>query len=89
MTNPGRHKGWVKYWDFKPTEDSIRISGGKADIDDFGTEIDLGYSYGYSANTRIFFTYALMSPDDGLTGGGSNPDDSVERFYGGINLKFR
>lgn len=94
MTNPGRHKAWARYWNFAPTEDSVKqTTGVTEDIDDFGTEIDLGYSYGYSANARFFFTYAQFSPDDGLTNDG-NPatedhDDAVERIYGGLYLKFK
>lgn len=91
MTNPGRHKAFVKYWQFVPTEDSVRVSsgsGGTVDIEDYGTEIDVGYSYGYSENARLFFTYANFSPDEGLVGS-NNPDDSIERIYGGLNLKFK
>ncbi len=94
MTNPGRHKAWLKYWSFSPTEDSVD-DGNPAtsdDVDDYGTEIDLGYTYGYSANTKLFFNLAQFSPDDGLidlVSSTPNHDDEVLRLYGGLYLKFK
>ncbi|HXI02864.1 MAG TPA: hypothetical protein VNI57_06760 [Candidatus Saccharimonadales bacterium] len=90
MTNPGRHMGYVKYWDFKPTEDMIKTSttGPKTHVYDYGTELDLGYSYGYTANVKLFATVAQFMPDRGVTGSASAPQDTIERIYGGLWLKF-
>ncbi len=93
MTNPGRHKGWLKFWSFAPTEDEVD-DGNPAtsdDVGDYGTEIDLGYAYGYSANTKLTFSLAQFSPDDGLVDLSATPnhDDEVLRVYGGLLLKFK
>jgi hypothetical protein len=89
MTNPGRHAWWVTYWNFAPMEDEVEGPGGKVDIEDFGTEIDLGYSYGYSENVRMFFSVAQLSPDDGLSDWyGTTQDDAITRMYGGLFMKF-
>ncbi len=91
MTNPGRHKGWVKFWSFAPTEDEVLVSpGNTVDVDDYGTEIDLGYTYGYSANAKVFLSVAQFSPDDGLIDFSPTPnhDDELQRIYGGLWLRF-
>ena len=82
-----RHKGWVKLWNFSPTEDSIETGASNpVEIEDFGTEIDLGYSYKYGDVVKLFAAVAQLSPDDGLTGGGA--DDGVMRFYAGATVMF-
>ncbi len=95
----GNHKAYVKYWMFQPTEDSRTIVDPTnppqlivVDIEDYGDEIDLGYSYKYSDNLHIFASIAQLSPDEGLTDdfnpATDDPDDSVTRIYGGLYLKF-
>jgi hypothetical protein len=85
----GRHRGYLTLWSFAPFEDSIEVGAASPnDIDDFGAEIDLGYSFGYSDNLWLFIAYSELLPDDGITGGSGFPDDSVTRIYGGAYLKF-
>ena len=76
-----------RYWKFEPTEDKIKTSPTTSfEIKDFGTEWDLWYQYRYSENVSLYANYSNLSPDDGLTGGGSNPNDSVTRFYAGLRV---
>ena len=80
----GEHMFGGRYWKFEPTEDKIKTSPTTSfEIKDFGTEWDLWYQYRYSENVSLYANYSNLSPDDGLTGGGSNPNDSVTRFYAG------
>jgi len=82
-----KHYFGVKYWNFQPTEDSIKTgSSSKVSVGDFGNEFDFWYKYAYSENVWFFANASVLSPDDGLTGGNGAPDDSVTRFYAGIKL---
>lgn len=83
-----RHKGYIKFWGIMPTEDSIDFGPGSFDIEDFGTEIDLGYTYKYDDALKLFVAVSELMPDDGLTGGGGAPDDSLMRIYGGATISF-
>jgi len=84
-----RHKAWVQYWDFEPTEDSIDLGfATKEKVDNFGTEIDLGYQYKYDDAVKLFISLSQLMPDDGLTGGSGAPDDPVTRIYGGMTIGF-
>jgi len=84
----GKHRFGATYWMFAPTEDSVDFGAGPVDIEDYGTEIDLWYKYGYSANASLGIGIAQLMPDDGLTGGATFPDNPVTRVAAQLRVQF-
>jgi len=85
----GKHTFGAALWSFMPTEDSIDTGAGTVKVEDYGTEIDLGYKYRYTDNVTFGAGIAQLSPDDGLTGGSGAPDDAVLRAVGVLDVKFK
>lgn len=87
-----KHVLEAKYWWFTPTEDKIKDSSGDNNkVEDFGTELDLLYSYQYSKHLTLSLGVGYLWPDEGLTGedfDSSLPDDAVSRVGGGARLRF-
>ena len=76
-----KHEWGAAFWDYSQEEDN-----GAAD-DDLGSAFDFWYGYNYSKNVAFEAAYSNLSPGDALTGGGPL-DDSAERLYGQVRLRF-
>jgi len=85
----GKHKFGATFWSFMPTEDKLTTGLGTVKVDDYGTEIDLGYKYQYTDNVYFGAGVAELSPKDGLTGGAGAPNDSVFRAVGVLDVKWK
>jgi len=82
MFNNGTHELGAAFWDYSAEEDNDDPLG-----DGYGTAFDVWYGLNFSKNVAIEASYSQLSPDDLLTGGGA-ADDTVERFYGNLRLRF-
>lgn len=49
--------------------------------DKFGTEIDLTLNYKQSENISAEFGYAMLNPDDAITGVNSTSDDAITKLF--------
>ena len=78
-----RHEFGGAYWSYQLDEDNNAPTGDK-----LGTALDFWYGFNYSRNVNFTASVSQLSPDDALTGGGANPDDSVVRLYGQARLRF-
>ncbi|HYV86021.1 MAG TPA: alginate export family protein [Patescibacteria group bacterium] len=78
-----RHEIGVAYWDYKADDDQ-----GSPDGDALGTAIDIWYGFNYSKNVAFQAAYSELSPGDALTASGAVPDDSAQRLYGQVRLRF-
>ena len=83
-----KHEVGAAWWDYSMEEDNDNPDG-----DHYGDAFDIWYAYNYSKNVAFEASYSQFSPDDALVngaffGGGAPSDDSVERFYGQIRLRF-
>jgi hypothetical protein len=56
--------------------------------DKLGTAFDIWYGFNYTRNLSFAASLSQLSPDDALSGGAPNPDDSVQRIYGQARLRF-
>ncbi|MFQ5877656.1 MAG: alginate export family protein [Acidobacteriota bacterium] len=74
-----RHEFGAQLWNYTLEEDN----GG---ADDLGTAVDVWYGFNYSRNVNFVVSLSQLSPDDALTGGGT--DDEVMRLYGQARLRF-
>lgn len=82
-----KHEVGAQYWDYSYETDAFYGPGPNPGTD-LGKAFDIWYGYNYSKNVTLEASYSNLSPGDGLTGGGTNPSDSVERLYGNIRLRF-
>jgi hypothetical protein len=78
-----RHELGIAYWDYKADDDQ-----GLPDGNNLGTAFDVWYGFNYSKNVAFQAAYSELSPDDALTASGTFPDDSAQRLYGQIRLRF-
>jgi hypothetical protein len=78
-----KHEVGVAYWDYSADDDQ-----GSPDGDKLGTAFDIWYGYNYSKNVAFQAAYSELSPGDALTASGAAPDDSAQRLYGQIRLRF-
>jgi hypothetical protein len=91
-----KHEIGAAFWDYQAEQEVDVLSPGApatADFqDDLGSAFDVWYGFNYSKNVAFEASYSNLSPGDALTSDGvaatSDPDDSVERFYGQIRLRF-
>jgi hypothetical protein len=56
--------------------------------DGIGNELDLAVNYAHSENLTASAGYAMLMPEDALTGGGSNPDDNITKLWAKLSLKW-
>jgi len=82
-----KHEVGAQYWDYSYETDAFYGPGPNPGTD-LGKAFDIWYGYNYSKNVTLEASYSNLAPGDALTGGGTNPDDSVERLYGNIRLRF-
>lgn len=83
-----RHEIGAAVWDYGMEEDNDNPDG-----DSYGSAFDIWYAFNYSQNVAFEASYSNFSPDDALVNGaffgfGAPSDDSVERFYGQIRVRF-
>jgi len=81
-------KWWTRldFYDFSASEDSQTVGGLDTDIGDFGREIDLMFGYRHSDNVGFEGGFAMFTPDDALTGGGTAKDDDVTKWVARMKL---
>jgi hypothetical protein len=68
------------------TSKSVTLAGGTSKK--IGNEIDLAVKYKHSDNVMAKVGYAMLSPDDVLTGGGSAQDDQVSKAFAKLLVKW-
>ncbi|MCB4755434.1 MAG: alginate export family protein [Elusimicrobia bacterium] len=56
--------------------------------DKFGSEVDLTLGWAQTNNIGLEAGYAMLSPDDALTGMGAVNDDAVTKLFGRVNVKW-
>lgn len=79
-----KHEVGAAYWDYSLEEDSGSLNG-----DELGQAFDLWYGYTMTKNLSFIASYSNLSPGDALTGTVAPVfDDSVERLYGQVRLRF-
>jgi hypothetical protein len=80
-------KYWAKVDFFHLTrpEDSLN----NTDVgDEFGTEFDLTLGFNHSDNVGIEGGYAMLTPDDALTGVGATNDETITKWFARANVKW-
>ena len=75
----------LDWFSFQQSEDTLNNA---AVLDDIGSEIDLTLGYAHSDNVNIEAGYAMLSPDDALTGGGTNPDEDITKLFARLKVKW-
>jgi len=88
-----RHEFGVAFWDYTAEQEIDVLGGPGTDFqDDLGSAFDVWYGLNYTKNVAFEASYSQLSPGDALTSDGvaatSDADDSVERFYAQIRLRF-
>jgi hypothetical protein len=90
-----RHEFGVALWDYTAEQEiDLDPAAATTDLqDDLGTAWDIWYGFNYTKNVAFEASYSTLSPGDALTlipgtPPTSGPDDSVERFYGQLRLRF-
>jgi alginate export protein len=78
-----KHEIGAQYWDYSLEEDNDNPNG-----DGLGQAFDVWYALNFTKNVALEASYSNLSPDDALTIPAGGADDSVERFYGQIRLRF-
>ncbi len=86
-------KTWLKldFFSFTQPEDSVKITdaGARANVgDDIGTEFDVTLGYDHSDNVALEAGYAMLSPDDVLTGVGATNDEEVTKLFARTKIKW-
>lgn len=86
-----KHEIGAQYWDYSYETDAFYGTATNAGTD-LGNAYDIWYGYNYSKNVTIEASYSSLAPGDALTDDGipatSDPDDSVERLYANLRLRF-
>ncbi|MBL0057624.1 MAG: hypothetical protein IPP35_00510 [Elusimicrobia bacterium] len=65
------------------TDKSAPVLGNK-----IGNELDLAIAYAHSDDIAVKAGYAMLAPDDLLTGGAGAPDENVSKLWAKLDLKF-
>jgi hypothetical protein len=65
------------------TEKSVPVLGDK-----IGNEFDLSITYSHSEDVAVKAGYAMLTPDDLLTGGAGAPDENVTKLWAKMDVKF-
>ena len=76
-------KTWARldYYNFGSTENNITVAPGTTvNVGDYGSEWDLTLGYRHSDNVGFEAGYAMLMPDNALTGAG-NPSDNVTKWF--------
>jgi hypothetical protein len=75
-------KSWWRFdwYDFSATEDQ--------NVGDYGTEFDLTAGYRHSDNVGFEAGYAMLMPDDQITGGAAAPDDNITKLFARLKVGF-
>jgi hypothetical protein len=83
-------KSWwrLDWYDISATEDSQKVGGVDVERGDFGSEIDLTAGYRHSDTVGFEGGYAMLMPDDGLTGGAGAPDDTITKLFARMKVGF-
>jgi hypothetical protein len=79
---------WMFNWyTFNTVEDGANSAGPQEDK--FGDEIDLSWMWKHSENVNMVFGYAMLSPDNAITGTSPTaPDDDITQFSAKLNVKW-
>jgi hypothetical protein len=85
----------LDYYMFSRAEDSVTTAPNTtAQVgDDLGSEIDLTVGYDHSSSVNVELGYAMLMPDDGLTGiaapgAPSFQDDNITKFFARAKIKW-
>jgi len=75
----------VDYYNFTAAEKGAQAA---STFDKYGNEIDFTLGYAQSDNVMLTGGFAMLSPDDLLTGGGAAKDDSVNKLFARATVKW-
>jgi len=75
----------LDYYLFNQPEDSVN---GANVGDKIGDEIDLTLGYKHTDNVKMEAGYAMLSPDDAITGVGAANDDTIQKWFARAIVKW-